>query len=62
MSSRIYLGKRRVDYMVPYLGVRKSLSLASEIDTHDVPHFFVKAWLRWNEICQNFEDYIKDSQ
>ena len=71
VSSLMYLRKRRVDYRVPYLGVRRSLSLASEIGTeyrtrsiHMMYHtsFLLKAWIRLNAICQNFEDHIKDSQ
>ena len=43
-------------------GKRDRKRTSNEINAHDVPHLlFVKAWVRLDEICQNFEDRIEDS-
>ena len=48
---------------VALLGERDRNRASNEINTHDVPHFLlVQAWIRLNEICPNFEDYIEDSE
>ena len=71
ISSSISLRKRTVDYIqvnvfwgaeVALPGERDMKRTWNEINTHDVPHFLlVQAFIRLNEICQNFEDHIEDS-
>ena len=50
---------------VTLIGERDGNQTSNEINTRDVPHFLlsplVQAWIRLNEICQNFEDHIQDS-
>ena len=44
-------------------GKRDRNRTSNKLNRHDVPHIlFVKAWIRLNEFCQNFEDHIEDSQ
>ena len=59
MSTRICERKKRVDDRVPYFGVRRSPSLANEIGIEHRTKS-IQAWIRLNEIFQNFEDHIED--
>ena len=68
----MFTERNSIDYMVACLkGPEVALPgkpdrdrTSNEINTHDVPHLlylFVEAWIRLNEICQDFEDHIEDS-
>ena len=47
---------------VALAGKRDRNQTSNQINTHDVPHFlFGQAWIRLNEICQDFEDHVEDS-
>ena len=46
---------------VALCGERDRNRTSNEINTYYVPYFLlVQAWIRLNEICQNFEDHIED--
>ena len=62
-TQKIYTAKsvfRCPEVVLP--GKRNRNRTSNEINTHDLPHFhFVQAWVRLNEICQEFGDHIEDS-